>query len=191
MRLGYRTACAAHPDIDLVGQADSSSELLRLIGELNPDVVTIDADLPGSSGIALAARLRTRHPAMGLVVTGPADDEPLFQSLQARLSGYLTRTAPIELLMSAVRHAASAPTSFTAQNLADALTRRHTPSTTLSPRENEILRQLNTGGSMAAIASRMKLTESTVRTYVARIYHKLGVHNRAHVLQIAAQHHLI
>lgn len=191
VRMGYSAACAAYPDISLIGQASSGAQLLELISTLDPHVVTVDADLTDSNGIDLAGGLRVEHPGLGVVLTGPTDDRPLFAALQAGLSGYVPRTAPVELLMSAVRHAAAAPNSFTALNLADALARRHTRAAALSPRESEILHQMNTGGSLAVIASRMNLTESTVRTYVARISDKLGVHTRTQLLRTAAAHHLI
>ncbi|MEU7824102.1 MULTISPECIES: response regulator transcription factor [Catellatospora] len=191
VRLGYSFACSTHPDIDLVGQAATGEETRELIGDLDPHVVTIDAAIPGQGGLQLAAELRAARPTLGLVLTGPAEDGLLLQALQAGLSAYLPRSAPVELLMSAVRHAAVAPASFTAPNLAEAMARRRTRSTALSPREEQILQQLNTGGSLAAIAVRMRLTESTVRTYVARLYDKLGVHNRTQALQAAARLYLI
>ncbi|WP_230689887.1 response regulator transcription factor [Catellatospora paridis] len=191
VRLGYSAACATYTDIDLVGQAVTGEETRDLIGDLEPHVVTIDAAVPGEGGLQLAAELRAARPQLGVVLTGPAEDGLLLQALQAGLSAYLPRSAPVELLMSAVRHAAVAPASFTAPNLAEAMARRRTRSTALSPREEQILQQLNTGGSLAAIAVRMRLTESTVRTYVARLYDKLGVHNRTQALQAAARLYLI
>lgn len=191
VRLGYSAACATYTDIDLVGQAVTGEETRDLIGDLEPHVVTIDAAVPGQGGLQLAAELRAARPQLGLILTGPAEDGLLLQALQAGLSAYLPRSAPVELLMSAVRHAAVAPASFTAPNLAEAMARRRTRSTALSPREEQILQQLNTGGSLAAIAVRMRLTESTVRTYVARLYDKLGVHNRTQALQAAARLYLI
>ncbi|MEV0456086.1 response regulator transcription factor [Catellatospora methionotrophica] len=191
VRLGYGAACAASADIDLIGQAATGEETRDLLGTLDPDVVSIDVAVPGQGGLQLAAELRTVRPQLGLVLTGPTEDGLLLQALQAGLSAYLPRTAPVELLMSAVRHAAAAPASFTAPNLAEAMARRRTRSTALSPREEQILHQLNTGGSLAAIAVRMRLTESTVRTYVARLYDKLGVHNRTQALQAAARLYLI
>jgi DNA-binding NarL/FixJ family response regulator len=191
VRLGYSAACANYPDIDLVGQAATGEETVDLVADLEPHVVTIDASIPGQGGLQLAVELRTQRPQLGLVLTGPAEDGLLLQALQAGLSAYLPRTAPVELLMSAVRHAAVAPASFTAPNLAEAMARRRTRSTALSPREEQILQQLHNGGSLAAIAVRMRLTESTVRTYVARLYDKLGVHNRTQALQAAARLYLI
>jgi len=190
-RLGYAAAVSAYPDISLVGQATTPDEAVELVNTLEPNVVAVDTHLPEGDGVQLAVKLRAEHPHLGIVLTGPAEDDYIFRALEAGLSAFLPRTATVELLMSAVRHAAVAPASFTAPNLASALARRRARAAALSPREEEILRHLNTGSSLASIASQLKLTESTVRTYVARLYDKLGVHNRAQALIVAAQHDLL
>jgi len=182
-RLGYRAAVAGCPDINLVGQAATVEEAEDLVVTSEPDVVTIDIDLPG---LDLAQRLRAQTPHLGLIITGPERDDLVFQSLEAGMSAYVPRTASTELLLSAVRHASVAPTSFTAPNLAAAIARRRLRSP-LSPREQEIFDQLATGASMAAIADRLRLTESTVRTYLARVYEKLDVHSRADAIRVGAQ----
>lgn len=181
-RLGYRAAVAGCPDITLIGQAGTVEEAEDLVAARDPDVVTIDMDLPG---LDLARALRARRPHLGLIITGPEQDHLVLQSLEAGMSGYVPRTASVELLMSAVRHASVAPTSFSAPDLAAAISRRRLRSP-LSPREQEIFDQLGTGASMAAIADRLRLTESTVRTYLARVYEKLDVHSRADALRVGS-----
>jgi DNA-binding NarL/FixJ family response regulator len=182
-RLGYRAAVAGCPDITLVGQASTCTEAMELVATRSPDVVTIDMDPPG---LDLARTLRAAQPQLGLIMTGPEQDQLVFQSLEAGMSGYVPRTGSVELLLSAVRHASVAPTSFTAPDLAAAISRRRLRSP-LSPREQEIFEQLGTGDSMATIADRLRLTESTVRTYLARLYEKLDVHSRADAIRVGAQ----
>jgi DNA-binding NarL/FixJ family response regulator len=182
-RLGLATAVAACPDIVLVGQAATVADGLALVAQQSPDVVTIDLNLPG---LELARQLRAGHPQLGVIVIGPAEDQPVYQCLEAGLSGYVPHTASAELLLSAIRHAAVAPTSFTAPDLALALARRRAPSP-LSPREQELFAQLSTGASLAAIAGRLSLTESTVRTYLARLYDKLNVNTREEALRVGLQ----
>jgi DNA-binding NarL/FixJ family response regulator len=182
-RLGYIAAVAGCPDITLIGQASTSTEAMELVATRTPDVVTIDMEAPG---LDLARALRTAEPPLGIIMTGPEKDQLVFQSLEAGMSGYVPRTASVELLLSAVRHASVAPTSFTAPDLAAAISRRRLRSP-LSPREQEIFEQLGTGASMATIADRLRLTESTVRTYLARLYEKLDVHSRADAIRVGAQ----
>lgn len=186
-RLGYAAAVAGRSDIELAGQAGDVAETLTLLQSLRPDVVAIDVELPGGDhlkepGLRLARELRTRHPRLGLLLLGPTSDELVIAALEADLSGYLPRTAPVGILLSAVCHASVAPTSFTSPDLAIVLLRRK-HSSVLSPREQEVLQHLKSGASILAIARRLHLTESTVRTYAARLYSKLDVHNRAEATQ--------
>lgn len=170
-RLGYVAAVANCPDLELVGQAADVDEAFALVAEHVPDVVAVDVDLPG---LELAGELRLRHPRLGILVTGPARDDLVIKSLEAGLSGYLPRSALVEVLLSAVRHAAVAPTSFTSPLMASAVARREHHDV-LSPREQQVFTMLNSGASLSSIAGELHLAESTVRTYAARIYSKLEV----------------
>jgi DNA-binding NarL/FixJ family response regulator len=186
-RLGYRTAVEACADLTLAGQANTVGETIALAGECEPDVVVIDVALPdadgtGDHGFELACSLRATHPQMGLLLTGPGNHDLVLNSLAAGLSGYLSRSAQVQVLISAIRHAAVAPTSFTSPDLASALVRRRHRHV-LSPREQEVLQYLHKGESLSAIARRLRVTESTVRTYVARVYRKLDVHSRTEAIR--------
>ena len=96
-------------------------------------------------------------------------------------------------MIAAIRHAAVAASSFTASGLAVALARRQTAQErlALSPRETEVLALLGDGLSVPAIAARMFISQSTAKTYVARLYEKLGAANRAQALMTAIHHGLI
>lgn len=144
-----------------------------------------------AAGLGLGRGIRARRPDIGLVLVGPADDDLLFRALQERFSAYLPRSAPVDVLLSAVRHAAAAPTAFTAPDLAAAVARRQAARAALSPREIEVLRYVYVGANNAKIASNMRLTESTVRTYLTRVYDKLGVRTRAQALVAAAERGLL
>jgi DNA-binding NarL/FixJ family response regulator len=128
---------------------------------------------------------------MGLVLVGPSDDQMIFRALEEQFSAYLPRTGGVDLFVSAVRHAAAAPTAFTAPDLAAALAARRAASAALSAREQEVLRHLRGGLSNVAIAERMELRESTVRTYIARLYDKLGVRSRTEALSAAGERGLL
>lgn len=188
--LGYRTAVQANDDLMLAGQATTAAAAIVLMAECRPDVVVIDVALPdgectnGEHGFELARTLRAGHPQLGVLLTGPDNHDLVLDSLAAGLSGYLSRVAPIEVLISAIRHAAVAPTSFTSPDLAAALIKRRHRNV-LSPREQEVLQFLHKGDSLTAIARRLRVTESTVRTYVARVYSKLDVHTRAEAIRLS------
>jgi DNA-binding NarL/FixJ family response regulator len=96
-------------------------------------------------------------------------------------------------VLAAIRHASVAASSFTASGLPDVLARRHLARERfgLSPREMQVLRMLRDGMSVPAVAGTMFIAQSTAKTYVARLYDKLGAVNRAQALMIAAHHGLI
>jgi DNA-binding NarL/FixJ family response regulator len=189
--MGYEAVFGSSPDVRIVGQAGSAPEARRLAQSLSPDVLLLDAALPGADPFSLADDMRVEAPRMGLVLVGPSDDQMIFRALEERFSAYLPRTGGVDLFVSAVRHAAAAPTAFTAPDLAAALTARKAASAALSAREQEVLRHLRGGLGNAAIAERMQLTESTVRTYIARLYDKLGVRSRTEALAAAGERGLL
>ncbi|GGK37724.1 DNA-binding response regulator [Pilimelia terevasa] len=189
-QLGYAAALDADPELDLVGQAGHAAPARQLVARQRPDVVLLDLDLPGVDGLGLGALLRADLPHVGLVLVGPPDDRLLLRALRQRFSGYLARTAGVESVRGAIHRAALAPTNFAAPDFDATATQRLAPAA-LSPRETQVLRHLYVGANNAAIADSMRLTESTVRTYLARVYDKLGVHSRAEALAAATEHGLL
>ena len=114
-------------------------------------------------------------------------------ALETGVSAFVTKSAPVEEVLAAIRHAAVAASSFTAAGLAVALARRRAAhdGVRLSPQLAEVLRLLSAGFSIPAIATTMFISQSTAKTYVARLYEKLGVTNRAQALMTAVQLGLI
>jgi DNA-binding NarL/FixJ family response regulator len=117
----------------------------------------------------------------------------LFRALETGVSAFVPKTAPVSELLTAIRHASVAALSFTAAGLAGALSRRRAVRTqmALSAREAEVLDLLHSGLSIPAMALRMYISPSTAKTYVSRLYEKLGAANRAQALMIAYRHGLI
>jgi DNA-binding NarL/FixJ family response regulator len=193
-RYGLRTLVVQHSDIEIVAECQSAADAPAMIAAAQPDVVTVDVALPDGDGLLLAQQLRGRHADLGIVmlVSGQEDDL-LFRSLETGLSAFVSKTAPLDEVLCAIRHAAVAPLSFTASGLAMAVARRRNMQSrlTLSPRETEVLRLLHSGLSTPAIASRMFISVSTAKTYVARLYEKLGATSRAQALMCAMHHGLI
>src|SRR5439155_9468460 len=136
-RMGMAHALSASPDIQLVGTAGTAAEARRMVAEISPDVVTVDAELPDVDGLAFGGTLRRTYPSLGVVLLAWADDDLLFRALEAGVSAFVPRSAPVDSMLAAIRHAAVAAGSFTAPDLAAALARRRTRSALLSPRERE------------------------------------------------------
>lgn len=184
IRRGLREAFEADGDFKVVGEAASVEDALRSTRDLAPDVVVIDINLPDGSGLDAVRRLRIDHPELGIVVlTMYDDDDHLFSALDAQASAFVAKSAPAAEVLAAVRHAAIAPHSFSAGNLASAMQRRMDPARPrLSPREVEVLTLLSQGLTVQEIAKRLYISQSTSKSYVAALYEKLGASNRSQAL---------
>ena len=193
-RYGLRELVSQHSDIEIVAECQSAAEAPDVVAAAGPDVLTVDAMLPDGDGIQLARELRERYADLGIVMlTSLQDDDVLFRALQNGVSAFVAKTAPLTEVLSAIRHAAVAASCFTASGLATAVARRQAMQDrlALSPRETEVLRLLHDGLSVPAIAVEMFISVSTAKTYVARLYEKLGAANRAQALMTAMHHGLI
>ncbi|GAB3666078.1 response regulator transcription factor [Actinocorallia lasiicapitis] len=191
-RHGLAQLVAEQKDLEIVGSAQDAARGRTQIGMLNPDVAVISLQLPDGDGLTLTADVRGLYPSTGVVVLGSlGNDNPLFRAMEASASAYVSKAAAAPEFLSAIRHAAVAPHSFTATGLADALRRRRAEEVLLTPREEETLRLLKEGLSIAAIARSMNLSHNTTKTYTARLYDKLGAGNRTQALMTALRLGLI
>lgn len=193
-RYGLRHLADQQADIDVVTDCSSAAEATRALGQADCDVVVLGSVLPDDDGLRLARDLRHDHASLGIVVLAARDDdEALFRAMDAGASAFVARSAPAVEVLGAIRHAAVAATSFTASGLPAALARRRAAQTALalSGREAEVLSLLRDGMSVPAIARAMFISYSTAKTYVARLYDKLGAANRSQALIIALRHGLI
>ncbi len=178
----------------IVGQAGSLAEGLVLVQEVfvapgDNAVLLCDVSLPDGSGLRLAQAARQSLPRLGIVIlTMHDDDQTLLEALDVGASALVHKSAPADQVLDAIAAAAANPTSFTARGLADALRRsREKPVTILTPRENEVLQHIADGASIAQVGRTLFMSESTVKTHVAKIYAKLGAHNRASAVKAAIQ----
>jgi len=182
------------PGLECVGGADNAVEGFDLAMRQRPHVVTIDCALQDGFGWTLAERLRAMNPALGIVMLAPAaSDELMVRALDAGLSGFEVKTAGVREVVSLLRYAASSPSSFSAAGLGDALRRRTVAAdqAALSPRETQVLVMLQAGLSVPLIAGKLTVSPSTAKTYVARVYEKLGANNRASALMSAMRRGLL
>jgi DNA-binding NarL/FixJ family response regulator len=178
----------AGADIEVVGEASTAAEAMQLAKALRPDVVTIDVALADRSGLELVEELRESHCAVGTVVlSADARDDVLFKALEAGASAFVDKCSPLQEIMAAIRHAHVAAASFSSTGLAAALRRRRDVSSRieLSPRERQVLELLQAGYSVPEVAARLYVSLSTAKTYVSRLYEKLGATNRAQALMAA------
>ena len=193
-RYGLRHLEEQYADIEIAAECSLAEEAPHMISRTDCDVVTVASSLPDGDGMHLARDLRQVHMSLGIVLLASRDDdETLFRAMETGTSAFVAKTAPIEEIVGAIRHAAVAASSFTASGLAVALARRQAARSrlALSQREIEVLRLLRDGLSVPAIAQSMFISYSTAKTYVARLYEKLGAANRSQALITALRHGLI
>jgi DNA-binding NarL/FixJ family response regulator len=184
IRGGLRRAFERDGAFVVVGEAGTVAAGLAAAATEEPDVVVIDVNLPDGNGLDATQRLRRDRPGLGIVVlTMYDDDEHLFAALDAQASAFVAKSAPTEAVLSAAKHAAASPGAFSAADLAGAMRRRMDPAKPkLSAREQEVLDLLSAGLTVPALAKRLYVSESTAKTYVSKLYEKLGASNRSQAL---------
>jgi len=165
------------------GDAEQAEEPLLLEC---PDVVLMDINLPGRSGIECVRHLKPRAPKTQFVMlTAYGDPDFVFEALAAGATGYLLKRTNRAVLLEALRevHAGGSPmTSIVARQVVQFLQQSRAPITQadrLSDREHEILQLLGRGRQNKEIVDQLKISPSTVATHIRRIYEKLHVHSRA------------
>ncbi len=163
---------------------------LTAIAEVRPDVVLMDINLPGMSGIQCTKAIKDRWPEVQVMMcTVYEDDDKIFDALKAGATGYVIKRAPIEELFDAIDqvHAGGSPMSATiARKVVGSFqVRTEVNGEKLSEREMQVLDLLSEGLRMKEIADRLSLSTNTVRTHVRHIYEKLQVQSRTEALNKA------
>lgn len=167
-------------DISVVGQARSGQEALDALDEAKPDVVITDIEMPGMTGIDLAARLKEAGIRV-LMLTTFARPGFLRRAIDAGASGYLLKARPARELAKAVRRVHQGMRAIDPELAMDA----GATNDPLSEREREVLRLAGEGASTATIAARLHLSPGTVRNYLSEAMEKLNASNRTEAAQLA------
>lgn len=190
-RDGVRALLGAQPDMTCVGEASDGDEAVRLAGQLQPDVILMDVQMPGLSGVDATRQIVNESPHMRvLVVTMFEDDALVFAAMRAGANGYLLKGARHEDMARAIRAVANGDAIFSPAiaarmvsyfaSLQPSHAERIFPE--LSEREREILALLAQGYKNAEIAAQLVISAKTVRNYVSNIISKLQVVDRAHAI---------
>lgn len=187
-REGLRRLLGTAGDIEVVGEAKSGEDAVRLVEELTPDVVLLDVMMPGMSGIDVARVIRTTSPRSRVIIlTIHTNEEYLFDAIKAGAMGYLLKDASPEDLLRAVRLVADGE-GLLAPAMAIKVFKefaRVAESRDLGPvltpltqRETEILSQVTGGLANKEIAHRLGISERTVKNHLSNIMEKLHVNSR-------------
>ena len=185
VREGLRAMLDAEPDLDVVGEAASGEDAVRLAAEHRPDVVLMDLRMPGGDGVTATGRITAAGHARVLVVTTYDTDADILRAVEAGATGYLLKDTPRADLADAVRSAARGETVLAPPVAAKLVTRVRGPGDALTPRELEVLAQVARGLSNAEIGRELLIGEATVKTHLIRAFEKLGVSDRTAAVTVA------
>jgi DNA-binding NarL/FixJ family response regulator len=187
VREGLVGAFAREEGTVVVGSVGTVVEAVGAYQADRPDVIVTDLQLQDGTGLDIIRQVRQKDEKIGLVVvTMHSGDDQIFAAMEAGASAFVGKDAPSTEVVRAARHAAVSPRSFLCTGLAGAMMRRMSAeSTRLSTREHEVLLLLADGANAAAIGQQLYMSESTVKSHIARIYQKLGASNRAQALVTA------
>ncbi|HEX2728425.1 MAG TPA: response regulator transcription factor [Rubrobacteraceae bacterium] len=197
LREGLVAVLETQEDFEVVGEASEGAEAVRLAGELLPDVILLDLEMPGTDGVAALERLRdTGSEVRTIVFTAYDTDERILSSLRAGARGYLLKGASRGEIFTAIRTVHDGGTllqSDVTNKLLASMSRdeRRQAFEPLTPRELEVLALLARGHKNAEIAGQLFITERTVKFHVSSLMRKLGAENRTEAVSIAAQRGLV
>jgi NarL family two-component system response regulator LiaR len=195
VRGGIRYALLDCDDIELVGEAYSGEDALRLCEQVRPDVALVDLMMPGMDGVETTRAIRERFPQVQiLVLTSFHDKNIVPRAMQAGAIGYLLKGVSNQELVKAIRAAHAGQSTLAKEAMAD-LIQAAAPSPKLgedlNERERQVLALLAQGLSNKEIAERLFLSLATVKYHVRLLLSKLGASSRAEAVALAWQHNLI
>ncbi len=199
VRLGLMTLINDQPDMQVIGEAGTAGEAVRLVERLRPEVVLMDIRLPGESGIEATAVICGRYPESHVVMlTSSADDDQVLRSIRAGAAGYVLKQVGNEELLRAIRAAARGEAVLDPGTTARLLARvRETERRAdldafrdLSERERDVLVEVARGKTNAEIGAILNLSDKTVRNYITTILQKLRMTNRVELAAYAVQHNV-
>lgn len=198
VREGLAAMLSREPDIDVVGEAADGQEAVDRAGSVAPDIILMDLQMPRLGGVDAIRLIRDKYPDIQtIVLTTYGDDDSIFQGIAAGARGYLLKDAPRDELFRAVRAVARGESLLqpaVATKLLDRFSRTKAtapPRNVLTGRELDVLRLLARGSANKEIGASLSISESTVKTHVANIFHKLDVTDRTEAVTIALTRGLI
>lgn len=197
VRQGLRRILSETPDILVGGEAATAPDVRRLVREEAWDVIVLDINLGGVSGIELIGEIHQQRPRLPVVVlTMYSEDQYAVRAIKAGAAGFLTKESAPDKLIEAVRKVASGG-RYVGAELAEVLAsaiagdQADEPHDGLSNRELEILKMIGSGKTVSEIARVLTLSVKTVSTHRTRILRKMNMHTNAELMRYAVRSHLV
>ncbi len=190
VRQGLRSLLAGHSDLEIVGEAVDGSEVLPLLTKHPADVILLDIQMKGQSGIEVARRVRAAHPNVKIVILTTFDDESLLrEAMEAGVHGYLLKSVSHETLPDSIR-AVMRGEKLLSPNLVSSVINQYQKlaqtqaqkEAGLTPDELQVLAAIAEGASNKDLAEKFFWSEATVKRRVQEIVEKMGVSNRTQAI---------
>jgi DNA-binding NarL/FixJ family response regulator len=187
VREGLIAALERREELEIAGAFGTAEEAIAALTHLAPDVILLDLELPGMSGVDAVSHFRGK--AAVVVLTAYASDEQIDAALRAGARGYLLKGAAIDEIERAIHTAARGQTWLDPRIASRVVAMSRSPR--LSGREREVLRYVAAGRTNKEIAAELRIAERTVKFHVTSIFDKLGAENRAQAVAVAAERGLV
>ncbi len=196
VREGLKAMLSAEPDFAIVGDAANAEQAFALIERLRPDIILLDIRLPGTSGIEVCRTVTERYPETAVIILTTFTDESLVeQCIKAGARGFIVKDIERFDLKRSIRAVARGEAAIDTKAAVAVLAQlRRSPQNKnepaqepLSSQQIVILRLVAQGLSSREIATRLYLSENTVKGYVQEILHRLGVKNRTEAVMVAVK----
>jgi DNA-binding NarL/FixJ family response regulator len=189
VRRGFRRLLEDDPALAVVGEANNGDEAIALVAELKPNVVVMDAAMPGTNGLAATQQIAEKWPEVAVLMLSMHSEVTLVrQALAAGAKGYVLKNAMDLDLAAAVKRVAAGETVV---DPAVQMTAMPGEKNRLTPREMEVLQLICKGLSNKEIAAQLNLSANTIAVHRASIMNTVGVHKTAELVMYALQHGLI
>jgi len=196
VREGLKSILQKEPDFEVVAEAGTADDLSALVDQAVPDVVLLDARLPGISGAEACKRLVASHPDIAvLIVSTYADEHLVEECINAGAKGYVVKDIGRFTLKESIRAVQSGGGAMSPSVAAKVLDRLRSHEQAQAPERRmplsdtqlEIVRLISSGLSNREIAARVHLSENTIKSHVQEVFRKLGVDNRVEAAVRASQ----
>jgi two-component system, NarL family, invasion response regulator UvrY len=197
VRTGICRMLTDQVDIEVVGQAESGEDALVLARKNQPDIILLDVNMPGIGGIETTRRLVQSIPTTKIIAVSGLSEEP-YPSLvlKAGAKGYITKGAPIEEMVRAIKKVSQGGKYFSA-DIAEQLASSYLADTQLSPfdqlseREMQVAMMVVSCHSAQDIADKLFVSVKTVNTYRYRIFEKLNIDSDVKLTHLAIRYNLV
>ena len=187
VRDGLRGMLESQPDFAVVGEASNGAEAVSLVNDLLPEVVLMDLRMPVMDGVSAIREIKTEQPEVQILVLTTYDsDADILPAIEAGATGYLLKDTSREELYAAIRATARGESVLAPGVAAKLIGRMRAPAEEqLTRRELEVLQLVAEGDSNKEIASRLHISQATVKSHLIHIFGKLGVSDRTAAVTVA------